>query len=157
MMRWLERFTPREQLSLFLMGLVVIAWAAWMLLWSPLRDARSELARRNEATAVVLQRVDAMVSEILALRESGSGSGQRGNLVTLINRSTGAAGLAVSRLQPNSRGEVQVRFEAAVFDDLLGWLYRLESEQGVIVGEVAISRAGTPGRVNATVRLGQGA
>ena len=154
-MRWLERFTPREQLSLLLMALAVIAWAGWMLLWTPLRDARNEMAQRNDATAVVLQRVDAMVSEILALRESG-GAGRRGNLVALINRSTGAAGLAVSRLQPNSRGEVQVRFEAAAFDDLLAWLHRLENEEGVIVGEVAISRAGTPGRVNATVRLGQG-
>lgn len=153
-MRWLERFTPREQLSLLLMALAVIAWAGWMLLWTPLRDARNEMAQRNDATAVVLQRVDAMVSEILTLRESGGG--QRGNLVALINRSTGAAGLAVSRLQPNSRGEVQVRFEAAAFDDLLAWLHRLENEEGVIVGEVAISRAGTPGRVNATVRLGQG-
>ncbi|MEQ8264278.1 type II secretion system protein M [Pseudohaliea sp.] len=154
-MRWLERFTPREQLSLLLMALAVIAWAGWMLLWAPLRDARNEMAQRNDATAVVLQRVDAMVSEILALRASG-GAGQRGNLVALINRSTGAAGLAVSRLQPNSRGEVQVRFEAAAFDDLLSWLHRLETEEGIIVGEVAISRAGTPGRVNATVRLGQG-
>jgi type II secretory pathway component PulM len=155
-MRWLERFTPREQLSLLLMALALIAWAGWMLLWTPLRDARNEMAQRNDATAVVLQRVDAMVSEILALRASGGGTGQRGNLVALINRSTGVAGLAVSRLQPNSRGEVQVRFEAAAFDDLFAWLHRLESEQGVIVGEVAISRAGTPGRVNATVRLGQG-
>jgi len=154
-MRWLERFTPREQLSLLLLALALIAWAGWMLLWTPLRDARNEMAQRNDATAVVLQRVDAMVSEILALRESGGGA-RRGNLVALINRSTGATGLAVSRLQPNSRGEVQVRFEAAAFDDLLAWLYGLEHEEGVIVGEVAISRAGTPGRVNATVRLGQG-
>ena len=97
-MRWLERFTPREQLSLLLMALALVAWSGWMLLWTPLRDARNEMAQRNDATAVVLQRVDAMVSEILALRESGSGAGQRGNLVALINRSTGAAGLAVSRL-----------------------------------------------------------
>ena len=156
-MRWLERFSPREQLSLLLLGLAVIAWASWMMLWTPLRDARDEMAQRNDATAVVLQRVEAMVSEILALRADGGGAGQRGNLVALINRSTSAAGLAVSRLQPNSRGEVQVRFEAAVFDDLLAWLHRLENEEGVIVGEVAISRAGTPGRVNATVRLDLGA
>jgi len=156
-MRWLDRFTPREQLSLLLMGLAVAAWVGWMLLWTPLRDARNEMAQRNDATAVVLQRVDAMVSEILALRAGGNGGQRRGNLVALITSSTGAAGLAVSRLQPNSRGEVQVRFEAAAFNDLFAWLHRLESEEGILVAEVAISRAGTPGRVNATVRLGQGA
>ena len=156
-MRWLDRFTPREQLSLLLLALAMAAWVGWMLLWTPLRDARNDMAQRNEATAVVLQRVDAMVSEILALRADGSGGQRRGNLVALINRSTGAAGLAVSRLQPNSRGEVQVRFEAAVFDDLFAWLHRLESEEGILVAEVAISRTATPGRVDATVRLGQGA
>lgn len=157
MMDWLQRFTPREQLSLLALALVLVLWSAWQLLWSPLHEAREEQARRNEVTAVVLQRVDAMVSEILQLREAGEGGSRPGNLTSLINRSTGEFDLAVSRLQPNSRGEVQVRLEAAAFDDLLQWLYRLESEAGVLVNEVALSAAGAPGRVNATLRLAQGA
>ena len=137
--------------------MVLVLYAGYRLLWSPLHEARDDLLQRNAATAVVLQRVDAMVSEILALRDTGQAKDGRGNLTRLINRSTQEFAIAVSRLQPNSRGEVQVRLEAAAFDDLLRWLHRLEAEAGVLVNDVALSRAGAPGRVNATVRLAQGA
>ena len=56
---------------------------------------------------------------------------------------------------PNSRGEIQVRFEAAEFDDLLQWLYEMESVEGLLVREASITQTGSSGRVNATVRLAQ--
>ena len=63
--------------------------------------------------------------------------------------------LQVSRLQPNSRGEIQVRLEGAAFDDLLAWLHDMEQGEGLLVREVSITQAGTVGRVNATVRVAQ--
>ena len=74
----------------------------------------------------IVQRVDGMVSQYLALQASGKSGKQRRNLTTLINSSTAARGLSVSRLQPNSRGEIQVRLENASFDDLMAWLHRME-------------------------------
>ena len=94
-----------------------------------------------------------MVSQILALRDSGAGGKQRRNLTSLINRSTAAANLQVSRLQPNSRGEIQVRMEGAAFDDLMAWLYQVEHRDKLLVREVSITQAGAAGRVNATIQL----
>lgn len=153
---WFDRFNTREQLSLLAMAIVVGLYLLYMLIWSPLDNRREAMQARNASVAVSLHRVDAMVSEILALRASGETAGAQRNLTALVNRSTGAAGLAVSRLQPNSRGEIQVRFESADFGDLMGWLHEMEYGQALLVREVSITQSGTAGRVNATVRLGQG-
>jgi type II secretory pathway component PulM len=98
-----------------------------------------------------------MVSEVMQLRDSDGrgGAGTRRNLTSLINQSTARQQLQVTRLQPNSRGEIQVRLEAAAFDDLLLWLYEMEHAQALLVREVSITQAGSAGRVNATVRIAQ--
>ena len=96
-----------------------------------------------------------MVSELLALRESGVKPSARRNLTSVINQSTRRMQIPVSRLQPNSRGEIQVRLENAAFDDVLGWLHEMEFAEGLLVREVSITEAGSVGRVNATVRVAQ--
>ena len=156
MKEWFARFDQREQLSLLLLGLAVGLYLLYMLLWSPLASKRDELAEQNLRVAESLQRVDAMVSEIQHLRESGDGGARpRRNLTALVNRTTSAAGLQVSRLQPNSRGEIQVRLEGAAFDELVVWLHQVEYQHGLLVREVALTQSGSDGRVNATVRVAQ--
>jgi type II secretory pathway component PulM len=155
MRSWFLQLNQREQLSLLVLGLAIGLYLLYMLVWSPLDGARDRLAEQNVGVAGSLQRVDAMVSEITRLRESGARPESRRNLTSLINQSTSALGLPVSRLQPNSRGEIQVRFENAAFDDLLTWLYQMEYGEGLLVREVSVTQAGSSGRVNATVRIAQ--
>ena len=118
MKEWFAGLNQREQLSLLVLGIALALYLLYMVAWAPLAERRSELAVQNEAVAQSLQRVDAMVSEIIRLREGGGASASRRNLTSLVNQSTGRHGLQVSRLQPNSRGDIQVRLENAVFDDL---------------------------------------
>jgi len=95
------------------------------------------------------------IAEPRAVRESDARPGRQRNLTSLINQSTARQALQVSRLQPNSRGEIQVRLESAAFDALLAWLYELEYREGLLVREVSITQSGTSGRVNATIRVAQ--
>ena len=136
---------------------MLVLYTLYMFVWSPLHNMRDDLAQQNRGVAESLQRVDAMVSEVMQLRESDGrgGAGTRRNLTTLISQSTARLQLQVSRLQPNSRGEIQVRLEAAAFDDLLLWLHEMEYAQALLVREVSITQAGSAGRVNATVRIAQ--
>jgi len=127
----------------------------FMILVAPLDRARDSLAEQNHGVTQSLQRVDMLVSQILQLRANGGRPNARRNLAGLINRSTSALGLQVSRLQPNSRGEIQVRLENAAFDDIVTWLYQMEYRDGLLVREASIMQTGNPGRVNATVRLAQ--
>jgi len=152
---WFAQLEQREQLSLVVLGFALALYLLYTLLWSPLDSQRDQLVLQNQGVASSLQRVDALVSEITQLRDSGGRSSQRRNLTSLINQSTARLELQVSRLQPNSRGEIQVRLEGAAFDDLLLWLHEMEYREALLVREVSITQSGTAGRVNATVRVAQ--
>ena len=152
---WFDALEQREQLSLVVLGFALGLYLLYMLAWAPLAEQGAQLAVQNEGAAQSLQRVDAMVSEIIRLRDGGSASAAQRNLTALVNQSTGRHGLQVSRLQPNSRGDIQVRLENAIFDDLLAWLDEVENREGLLVTEVAITQTGTTGRVNATIRIAQ--
>lgn len=155
MRTWFDGLTQREQLSLLLLGVALALYLVYTLLVAPLDAARDELVRQNHRVAESLQRVDVMVSQIMALRESGAGAAGKRNLTTLVNRSTADLNLQVARLQPNNRGEIQVRFEGAGFDDLLSWLHRMEMRESLLVRELSITQGASPGSVNVTVRLAQ--
>lgn len=149
------QLNQREQLSVFLLGLALALYILYMFIWSPLDEKREALAQQNGVIATSLVRVDAMVSELMNLRKSGGKASSKRNLTSLINQSTSRLQLPVIRLQPNSRGEIQVRMENAAFDDVIIWLHEMEYREGLLVREVSVTQAGTTGRVNATVRIAQ--
>jgi len=153
---WFARLERREQLSLVLLAAVVGLYLAWVLIWSPLAGMRDRMVEQNRATAAALVRVDTLVAELQEARASSGPGGQRRNLAAVVDQSTGHFGLAVNRLQPGSRGDLQVRLENARFADLIAWLHQLELAEGLLLEEVAITQAGSAGFVNATIRIGQG-
>ncbi len=155
MKTWFMQLNQREQLSVTVMVVAVVLCLLYLFLWKPLATQRAALALQNTATAESLGRVDAMASEYKQLRKSGAKASSNRNLTTLINQSTAQSSLSVSRLQPNAKGEIQVRLENAAFDKLLSWLHRVEFREGLLVREVSVTQTGNAGRVNATVRIAQ--
>ncbi|MFK8047663.1 MAG: type II secretion system protein GspM [Halioglobus sp.] len=157
MKEWFAKFNQREQLSLILLASAVACYLLYFAVWAPLAQKQDDMAARNVKTAASLQNVDSMASEILRLRDSGTAVSQKRNLTSLINRSSAALSLPVTRLQPNSRGEIQVRLENAVFDDLLQWLHEMEYVHSLMVLEASLTQSSATGRVNASIRIAQGA
>lgn len=155
MKAWFASLNQREQMSLLLLALVLALYLFYLFAWAPLNNKREELALQNTAMAESRARVDAMVSELLQLRESGGQSGARRSLTSVINESTSRLQLPVIRLQPNSQGEIQVRLENAVFDDVLKWLYEMEYTEHMLVREVSLTQANSPGLVNITARIAE--
>ncbi len=155
MKEWFSQLNQREQVSLILLSLALLLYLVYMFVWSPLDDNREDLVVQHVAVAESLVRVDAMVSELLQLRSGDGQAGAKRNLMNVINASTGRLQLPVSRLQPNSRGEIQVRLEGASFDDALRWLHEMEYQEGLLLRELSVTQTGTVGRVNITVRIAQ--
>jgi len=156
MTAWLTRFNTREQLSLLVMGAAVVLYILFAWVWTPLNTARDDMAVRNHSTVELLQRVEAMVSEVQALKASGGNNTRQRNLTSLINQTTRAQNLSVTRLQPNSRGDIQVRMEGASFDDVMAWLHVIELREGLVIRELSLTKAGGGGLINLTVRLSGG-
>ena len=72
---WFAQLSQRDQLSLLVLGLALGLYLLYSLAWQPLGNKRALLEQQNSAVATSLQQVDAMVSEILRLRDSGAGAG----------------------------------------------------------------------------------
>ena len=110
------------------------------------------MALNNTAAVQTLARVDQKVSRLLALRQT-EGSQQSRNLSSTLSAVAQNTGLTIKRLQPNSRGEVQVRFESVEFDALLQWLQTVEGSEGLRIIDASLSDGGRSGGVNATLRV----
>ena len=114
--------TRREQIYVLVMVAAVGLWLLFTFALAPASAAREAMKASNESAINLLARVDAKATELIRIRQEGS-TQNNGSLVSAISRSSELAGLPVRRLQPNSRGEVQVRYEAVDYDDLARWLY----------------------------------
>ncbi len=152
MKTWFNTLTRREQLYLLIMAMAVSLWLVYQLALAPAAAQREQMAINNRAAAELLARVDAKVTQLLTLRAQSEQGGDT-SLTSAISRSSELAGLPVRRLQPNSRGEVQVRFESVDYDALVRWLHRIEVVEGLVVMDASISQAGRSGGVNATLRI----
>jgi general secretion pathway protein M len=155
MKEWFAQLNQRDQMSLLVLGIVLVLYLFYLFVWSPLDTKRDELALQNTVIAESQVRVDAMVSELLQIRQSGASTGARRNLTSVINESTSRLQLPVIRLQPNSRGEIQVRLENASFDDVLKWLYEMEYTENMLVREVSLTQSNAAGLVNVTARIAE--
>lgn len=151
---WFRARTPSEQVSLVALSVVGVLYCAIVLIINPIAEARDAAVLGNTRVIESKQRVEMMAAELVRLR-AGGGTTQAPNLMTLVNRVSQQLALAITRLQPSANGDLQVRFESVVFEDVLAFVYQLESVEGAIVREVTVSQA-QQGRVSATIRFGQG-
>jgi general secretion pathway protein M len=149
--QWFESLSVRDQIALMILGAAVGLWAFVFLIFIELDGRRERLVNGNQGLAQKLHRVDLKVEQLAVLREGG-GDGQV-NLTRTLSQASETHGLTVKRLQPNSRGEVQLRFEGIAFDGLLQFLEQIEGSAGLVVKEASISSAGRSGGVNATLRI----
>lgn len=158
MQQWFNNLRRQEQLMLLLGSFVVLAYLLFAVILSPMSASVSSLQQQNEVAAESLVAVKALAKEYTALQKSGAGkTGSKQNLTRLIDTTVKQSQLTMNRFQPSSSGDVQVRFENAVFNDIVAWINILESDHGVMVKDLSISNGAATGLVNVSVRLRQGA
>ena len=138
-------------MALMILAAVLSVWVFIQVIFVELDGRRQRLTAGNEALASTLSRIDLKVEQLAALRADGGGV--QVNLTRTLSQLSETLGLPVKRLQPNSRGEVQIRFVGIAFDGLLQFLEQIEGSSGLVVVDGSISSAGNNGGVNATLRV----
>ena len=151
MRQWFQSLVARDQTALMILAAVLGVWVFIQVIFVELDGRRQRLTAGNEALASTLSRIDLKVEQLAALRADGGGV--QVNLTRTLSQLSETLGLPVQRLQPNSRGEVQIRFEGIAFDWLLQFLEQIEGSSGLVVVDGSISSAGNNGGVNATLRV----
>ncbi len=144
----------REQSALLgLSGFLILA-IFYMGVWSPIgnfvADSRLDHDKHRKLNAYLQSTVAA------AKTASGNGkSSQAGgqSLLTSISRTAQSVGIQPSRMQPEGSAAVSVWFDAVAFTQLMLWLERLETQQGIVVRQITIDRRDESGQVSARLVL----
>ena len=156
MMSAFFKLSYRDQILLLFTMFILFLFVVWFLILTPISDQRDEMSRRNELSRASLSRVDEMVSELRRLNVTQSSASQRGSSTAGINASASRYGLKISRLTPNSLGEIELRLENVKFSELIRWINYVESELGFTTIEAGLSVPSGKMKVNATLRFGGG-
>ncbi len=157
MKQYWANLQPRERHTLLGGGIALVLILLYALVLDPFQQEMARLHQSVEAQTAELAWMQQAAAEVRQLRASSPTArrvaGQ--SLMSLVDasaRSTGLSG-AIKEIKPEGLG-VKVRLEEVSFDDMLGWLEQLNSQQGVSVSGLVMERLPQPGRVNASVVLG---
>lgn len=145
----------RDQAMLMVLAAALALYMLYQLLWHPLAKANDNLAQQNAGLLRSLANVSQLAAQYNELKKlNAQNNGAQGSSLTqLVDDTVAANQLHMSRFQPGSTGDVQVRFDNASFDQVMRWLNELESKDGVVLREFGISPGSGAGLVNVSVRL----
>ncbi len=159
MQQWFNNLTRQEQLMLLLGGGAVVVYIIYVMLLQPMSEKAESLELQNTVAAETLASVKNLAAEYNQLKKSGatSAGNQKSNLTRLIDTTVKSNNLVMQRFQPSSSGDIQVRLENAVFNDVVAWLGELELDHLVVIKDLSITPGQGSGIVNVSVRLNPGA
>jgi general secretion pathway protein M len=150
-----QQLSLRDQGMLILLAAAVLLYVSYQMFWRPLAIANERLTTQNAAATQSLASITQLAAQYRELQRSNTqGSVDQGETLTqLVDSSVANNGLHMSRFQPGSNGDVQVRLDNAGFDQVLRWLHELESKHNVTIRELGIAPGSGSGLVNISVRL----
>ncbi|MDH3695547.1 MAG: type II secretion system protein M [Gammaproteobacteria bacterium] len=137
----------REQFTLGLGGIAVIAIIFYVMVWEPwhkeLTRLRAQVPQKIETLAWMKQQLKTV--QVLRKRQPGGGvTGQSIPLLTIIEQTANKAAMrkSIRRMQPTEEDGVQVWLDELYFDSWLKWIDLLQ-KRGIDVDSVTVSRAKT--------------
>jgi type II secretory pathway component PulM len=155
MREWFLSREPREQIILGagLVAAVIIVF--WGLVWLPLANGAADLRASVDQKSRLL--VDLQRAAALAPADAGAAPAQGATqsmvvLVDSTSRQHGIAG-AFTRTRPDGADGINVTFQDAPFDALLGWIVALRSGYGVDVESASFNGSRSAGLVSGQVLL----
>lgn len=148
-----QQLSMRDQKMLAILAGVVLLYLLYQIFLHPLEKANAQLAAQNTAARNNLAEITQMASQLHALQQTQQSNSSGENITQLVDRSVAANQLHMSRFQPGSSGDVQVRLDNVAFDQTMRWLNELESGNGVAVRELVVAPGAGSGLVNVSVRL----
>jgi type II secretory pathway component PulM len=147
---WHER-PSGEKRTLMILGASVVCVLFYLLIFDPMVTWRDQehkkLSAKNRTHAQVVRLVDRFQQQ-----QSSSDKKIEG-LASVIDKSLQANGLAMRGFQPGQKNDARLRLSNVAYTDLVQWLYDVEYKYNMIVDELSISQAKTPGLLMANIRV----
>jgi general secretion pathway protein M len=142
------RLSGRER-ALILVGLpLVLIFAGYRLGWQPLEDLRAARGAEIAGYRFIAEAVAEVGPRPAALEDDE----EEPPFAARVTQSAEAAGLALSRLEPEDE-RLRVTVEDAPFASVVLWIADLEGERNVTLAAIELDRRIAPGTVSARLLL----
>jgi general secretion pathway protein M len=150
-----QQLSLRDQAMLALLVAALLLYVLYQVLWQPLASSNRRLVSQNTAATQSLANMNQLAAKYRELQLGNAKNNASGgeSLTQLVDETVASNNLHMSRFQPGSSGDVQVRLDNANFDQVLRWLHELENKHSVTIRELGISPGSGSGLVNISVRL----
>lgn len=154
MKAWFERLQPRERLVLGAGLAAALLLLVYAVIWSPLRNGSLEL----RDTVAEKGRLIADLRRAESLGSDGAtrvATAANESLLVLVENTAQSAGLAGSftRTRPDGSDAINITFQNASFDGLVGWLVMLETTHGIVVERASVTGSRERGLVTGQLFL----
>lgn len=143
--RWFLQLSERERMLVVAASVITVIVLFYYLLWSPLHQAVDTQSAALENDRKLLIWVQEQSSRAQLLQSTGQNNTFSGSLTQLVNQTTRAANISVSRLQPQD-DELQIWIDEVPFNALMQWLADLE-QRGVVILQSDFSETNEDGFV----------
>ncbi len=150
---WREKPANEQVLYGVLIGVAVLTFI-WLGLLRPLMDWQEQQTQRLENGQRLFHWISSNEAHArrVADRRAAGAPAEAGAIIPTITQAADAAGVRLSRLQPDGGG-VSVVLQQQRFDHVIALVARLGASGDIIVTRASIDAHRTPGFVNAQLSL----
>lgn len=156
--QWFMGLERRERFMLESGGIFLFLFVLYTGIINPYIHHKQTLNAQIQQQSELLAWMRPEAMRIESLRGAQTGNLPGGSLLSVVNNSVAAAGLAnaLQQAQQAEDGTVRAQFSGADFDSLVRWLDTLHKNYGITVADMSVTRGSGPGLVNVNIKL-QGA
>lgn len=157
-----DQLPSRDQQALIFLVIAVLLAVLYFAVWAPASAFNDKAQASRENAGELLAWMQANEATIKRLGSAGSPDSGSANvdkpesgreLMTLVTRSAGEAGLALQRFEPSGDAAIRVWLEGVPFAEVAAWLERMNGNHGVIIDQAAMDRGNEPGTVSVRLTL----
>lgn len=145
MKTWWQQLNIREQRLVVVMSALISIFILYSLIWQPMNESietsKLKIERQQELLTWVQESAQRYQQ---AKRNGGRSSGE--SLSSIVNRTSRLEKISITRMQPQG-DDLQVWIDEISFNQLLSWLEKLASRDGLQVKNIDLSKADQQGVV----------
>lgn len=145
MKTWWQQLNIREQRLVVVMSALISIFILYSLIWQPMNESietsKVKIERQQELLTWVQESAQRYQQ---AKRNGGRSSGE--SLSSIVNRTSRLEKISITRMQPQG-DDLQVWIDEISFNQLLSWLEKLASRDGLQVKNIDLSKADQQGVV----------
>lgn len=154
---WLDNLETREFNTLLLGIILASVLLLYQFVWEPVHQQQLRMTERVQEQQELLAwlKQSATVLRASPGQATDNVRDRDKSLLSVVDKTSKLSKLSstVKRIQPDGEARVRVWLENSGFDQLIGWLQRMENQYAVLVDDINIDKGAATGQVNARVVL----